>query len=456
VPEDSIAAISTSLGEGGVGIVRISGSNAYKIAEKVIITAGGNNEWLKESHRMHYGWVADPATGKVIDEVLFSAMREPKTYTREDVVEINCHGGYIPLKETLRVVLAAGARMAEPGEFTKRAFLNGRIDLAQAEAVIDIIRAKTERALKIAVSQLDGRLSETLAAIQDKILAMLAGMEAAIDFPEEDIQEETAENMRVSTGEIIAELDALLVLAATGKIYREGIKTAIIGRPNVGKSSLLNALLGQERAIVTDIPGTTRDIIQETINIRGIPLVLTDTAGLRETRDPVEKIGVSRAQELARDADLLLLVVDARDFYTSEDKKILKKVDFKKTILVINKIDLKESLTEREEFPIRSVRLSSLTGQGITRLEELIEELITSGKAELSETVIVSRARHEDAIRRARKYMEELLAGFYVETPLDLLSIDLRSAWEALGEITGSTVTEDLLDRIFSDFCIGK
>ncbi|NTW05271.1 MAG: tRNA uridine-5-carboxymethylaminomethyl(34) synthesis GTPase MnmE [Peptococcaceae bacterium] len=454
--DDSIAAISTSLGEGGVGIVRISGRDAFRIADKVISTAGGNSNWLKESHRMHYGRIADPATGKIIDEVLFSAMKAPKTYTREDVVEINCHGGYIPLKETLRVVLAAGARMAEPGEFTKRAFLNGRIDLAQAEAVIDIIRAKTENALKIAVSQLDGRLSEKLAFIQDKILTMLAGMEAVIDFPEEDIQEESNEKLTGSTGEIIGELEALLKLAATGKIYREGVKTAIIGRPNVGKSSLLNSLLGQERAIVTSIPGTTRDIIQETINIKGIPLVLTDTAGLRETEDLVEKIGVRKARELAREADLLLLVMDAQDFYTQEDKRILRELDFSKTILVINKIDLNETLSYKEEFPIPVVKISSLSGQGMTALEDSIEELITQGKAALSETVIVSRARHEDAIYRANKHMEELLAGFSTGVPLDLLSIDLRSAWEALGEINGSTVTEDLLDRIFSDFCIGK
>jgi len=383
-------------------------------------------------------------------------MRAPRTYTREDVVEINCHGGIVPLREALGAVLAAGARLAHPGEFTKRAFLNGRIDLTQAESVIDVIRSKTEASLRVALAQLDGRLSARIGEIQDRILGLLAGLEASIDFPEDDVDELPGPRLAESAREIVRELDGLLESASTGRIYREGVRTVIAGRPNVGKSSLLNALLGQERAIVTNIPGTTRDIIEETINIKGIPLVLADTAGLRETQDLVERIGVQKTRELLAGADLVLFVVEAAEGMTGEDRELLKDIDRKKTILIVNKIDLGENMPPPGDGDIPAVEVSALTGEGIEHLKESIVQVVTGGRVSSPESVIVSRVRHEDAIRRARNHMEEFQSSSGAGVPADLLSIDARSAWEALGEITGSTVTEDLLDRIFRDFCIGK
>ncbi|MCL6612507.1 MAG: tRNA uridine-5-carboxymethylaminomethyl(34) synthesis GTPase MnmE [Peptococcaceae bacterium] len=453
--DDTIAAISTPLGEGGVGIIRISGKEAFKVARKVFRPARPK-DWLKETYRLHYGHVVDGNTGKVIDEVLVSVMKAPRTYTREDVVEINCHGGIVPLRETLKAVLAAGARPADPGEFTKRAFLNGRLDLTQAESVIDIIRSKTGESLKMAVSQLEGRLSRRIREIQDRVLGLLAGLEAAVDFPEDEIEEKEIEQLSETAGEIIRDLDGLIDDAETGRIYREGIRTIIAGRPNVGKSSLLNALLGRERAIVTDIPGTTRDVIEETLNIKGIPLVLMDTAGLRETMDLVERIGVEKARELLAGADLVLFVAEASEGLTREDREILKGMDRAKTILIFNKTDLRRDIRAPEAEGLPSVEISALTGEGLKALENKIEEVVAGGRIKSPESVIVSSARHEDAIRRARKHMEDFMASAAAGIPADLLSIDVRSSWEALGEITGTTLTEDLLERIFNDFCIGK
>ncbi len=453
--EDTIAAISTPVGEGGVGIVRISGKDAFLIAQK-IFKGPKKKDWLKESHKLYYGKIVDPETKKSIDEVLISIMKAPTTYTKEDVVEINCHGGYIPLKETLRVVLSAGARMAEPGEFTKRAFINGRIDLSQAESVIDIIRSKTEASLRMAMSQLEGHLSEKISDIQNNVLGMLANIEAVIDFPDEDIEEKTFDEMFETAEDIKDKLNELLELAETGRIFREGVKTVIVGRPNVGKSSLLNALLGQERAIVTDIPGTTRDVIEETINIKGIPLVLVDTAGLRETGDLVEKIGVKKTWELVNQADLILFITDAQNPFNEVDKSIIKEIKPSKTIIVINKIDLNKDVQEPKEYNMPIVKISALSRLGIYDLENLIEKFVTGGKINSPDSMVVSRARHQNSLIRARKNIEEFISALSSGIPLDLLSIDIRNAWEALGEITGSTVTEDLLDRIFSDFCIGK
>lgn len=453
--EDTIAAISTPPGEGGIGIIRISGENALQVAQKVF-RPYKPGDWLRESYRMHYGHVVDHRSEKVIDEVLLAVMKAPRTYTRENVVEINCHGGIVPLRETLNAVLASGARLAEPGEFTKRAFLNGRIDLTQAESVIDIIRSKTGASLRIALSQLDGRLSARIKAVQDKILGILAGLEAAIDFPEDDIEETSRMQLSETAGEIIRDLDGLIENAGRGRLYREGIRTVIAGRPNVGKSSLLNALLGRERAIVTHIPGTTRDVIEEAINIKGIPLVLADTAGLRETEDLVERIGVEKTREFLAGADLILFMVEANEGLTCEDREILSTIDRDKTLLIVNKIDLEEKAQGINAGGMSVVEVSALTGEGMDGLEEKIEEIVSGGKVRSPESIIVSSARHEEALRRARDHMGDFKNSLGAGVPADLMTIDLRDSWEALGEITGSTVTEDLLDRIFSEFCIGK
>lgn len=454
---DTIAAISTPPGEGGVGIVRISGEEAFIVAEKVFRPAG-KKDWLGEGFKMHYGHIVDCLNGEVIDEVLLTVMKAPRTYTREDVVEINCHGGAVPLRAALKSVLAAGARLAAPGEFTKRAFLNGRIDLTQAESVIDIIRSKTESSLKVAMSQLGGGLSLKIKGLQDNLLGMLARLEAAIDFPEDEVEEKSTAELKKAATEIVRGLDDLIDAAGRGRIFRDGIMTVITGRPNVGKSSLLNALLGRERAIVTDIPGTTRDVIEEMINIRGIPLVLADTAGLRETGDLVEKKGVEKTRLILEEAGLILFLIDAGQGVTEEDTELIRDMDRDKTLLIINKTDIEENprFPVGEEWNLPRVEISALTGKGIEDLEEMIEQMVTGGRATSAESLIISNIRHETVLEQARRSMEDFLALAGQGVPPDLLSIDIRSAWETLGEITGSTVTEDLLDRIFSDFCIGK
>ena len=457
--EDTIAAISTPIGEGGISIIRLSGPDAVDIAGKVFVAKNPN--WSRaESHRLHYGFVVDDC-GNVVDEVLLSCMRAPRTYTKEDVVEINCHGGFTLAKKILELVIKHGARLAEPGEFTKRAFLNGRIDLAQAESVIDLIRAKTDKSLRMAAAQLTGVLSRKVGELQDGILGALAWIEANIDFPEEDIEETTAAQLIKSIEGFIEETEKLLKGYVAGKIYREGVSTVIAGRPNVGKSSLLNALLREERAIVTDVPGTTRDVIEEVVNIKGIPLRIIDTAGLREAKDVVEKIGVERARSVIERADLVLAVIDVNAGITEEDRKILGLLGEKKAIIVFNKIDagvkVEKSSVEEIAGKRPAVWISAKTGEGLTELEECIEKTVLGESLSAADDeVLVARLRHKAALEKAAEHLKEAHATVSTGLPVDITAIDLRAAWEALGEITGSTVSEDVLDRIFADFCIGK
>jgi tRNA modification GTPase len=456
---DTIAAIATPLGEGGIGIVRVSGPGALEIAKSIF--RAKNKSWTTAgSHRIFYGHVVD-REGQVVDEVLLSYMQAPHTYTREDVVEINCHGGIVPLRRVLELVLGCGARLAEAGEFSKRAFLNGRLDLAQAESVIDIIRARTETGLKLAVSQLRGDLSRKIFSLQDKLLGLLAQLEAVVDFPEEGLEESAAAEILASSQELLKEVEQLIKGAETGKIYREGISTVIIGRPNVGKSSLLNALLREDRAIVTEIPGTTRDIIEEIINIKGIPLKIIDTAGLRETDDEVEKIGVAKTRDNINRADLVLMVLDAARGLADEDRSIIESISGRKSIILLNKVDVEvinidesEVLRLAPDCPL--LWISAEQGTGLAELEDTIVDMVLGGQATSSDTLLVASVRHKQALEKAASHLLEVINGINERLPLDMVSIDLRSAWEQLGEITGTTSTEELLDRIFADFCIGK
>lgn len=457
--EDTIAAIATPLGEGGIGIIRVSGPGALGIA-KIIFKAKNQNWSIAGSHRLFYGHIVD-REGLVVDEVLLSYMQAPHTYTREDIVEINCHGGIVPLRRVLELILGCGARLAEPGEFSKRAFLNGRLDLAQAESIIDIIRARTDAGLKLAVSQLRGELSGKIFDLQNKLLGLLAQLEAVVDFPEEGLEESAATEIMVKSQDLLSEVKQLIRGAETGRIYRDGISTVIIGRPNVGKSSLLNAMLQEERAIVTEIPGTTRDIIEEIINIRGIPLKIIDTAGLRETDDAVEKIGVARTKDNINKADLILLVLDAARGLTAGDRSIINSIAGRKSIILLNKVDLEKIKIEQGEVKRLApgsplLWISAEKGTGLSELEDTIVDMVLDGRATSSDTLLVASVRHKQALEKAADHLKEAIQGISVKLPLDMVSIDLRSAWEALGEITGTTSTEELLDRIFADFCIGK
>lgn len=458
--DDTISAIATAIGEGGIGIVRISGRKAVTIANKLFISKTGMQTTNIVSHQVVYGEIVDPASGETVDEVLLIIMRAPHSYTREDVVEIHCHGGPVPLKRILDLTLILGSRLAEPGEFTKRAFLNGRLDLAQAEAVIDIIRAKTDASLKTAVGNLSGHLSTEIKHLRYNILSMIAQLEAAIDFPEEDIEEAAAADVAQLIVKAKADIDKLLATAQTGRILREGLATVIIGKPNVGKSSLLNALLREKRAIVTDIPGTTRDIIEEYVNIRGIPLKIIDTAGIRETADVVERIGVEKAKELINQADLILLLLDASEPLAPEDRAILELLSGQQAIILVNKSDLPSLLDFAEiEQHIGSrmvVKMSVTQGDGLAELEEKIANLVYGGHVSQGEAAFVNNVRHADALRHTNQRLAEALLTIEDGMPPDCVVVDLRAAWEKLGGITGDTVGEDIIDQIFTQFCIGK
>lgn len=451
---DTIAAISTPLGEGAIGIVRLSGTDSFAIAQKIF-----KRKDLSKvaSHTLNYGHIVDPDKDEILDEVMVGAMRSPKTFTREDIIEINTHGGIAVTNEILQLVIREGARLAEPGEFTKRAFLNGRVDLTQAEAVMDIIRAKTDKAMNIAVKQLDGSLSDLINNTRQEILNTLAQVEVNIDYPEyDDVEEATTEIIREKTSEFEALLTNLLKTARRGKILREGISTAIIGRPNVGKSSLLNNLLREEKAIVTDIEGTTRDVIEEYVNINGVPLKLVDTAGIRETEDIVEQIGVERSKKALKEADLVLLVLNASEPLTDQDRQLLEISQDSNRIILLNKVDLPQQI-ELDEIPADHIKISVLKNQNINQIEDRINALFfeNAGLVEQDATYL-SNARHISLIEKAVESLQAVNEGLAMGMPVDLLQVDLTRTWEILGEITGDAAPDELITQLFSQFCLGK
>jgi tRNA modification GTPase len=472
--DDTIAAIATPLGEGGLAVIRLSGAQALAVAEKSFQPVGKNSlkPTLATSHTIHYGKIV--RRGQDVDEVLLSVMRAPRTFTREDVVEITCHGGLLPAKLVLDTVLENGARPAEPGEFTRRAFLNGRLDLAQAEAVADLIHSRTELALRAANEQLAGKLSQRINQLRDDMVKTLAHIEAYIDFPEEDIAEETRAQLLDRLERGVAFMDELLRTANEGQILRRGIRAAIIGRPNAGKSSLLNQLLGHDRAIVSPIPGTTRDTIEETANIRGLPVVFIDTAGLREGRDEIEVEGIRRSRATLEMAELVLHVFDVSEPLTRADENYLAEFAGKKRILVLNKCDLPKRLVidpvwssafRRHSTPeppeggtpnTPVVDMCCVSGQGIEALKDAIKETVWSGEIKTEMLQVMINSRHQDALNRARAATLRTIDAMRADATLELVAMDLRIGVNAVGEIVGKTTTEDLLDSIFSQFCIGK
>ena len=455
---DTIAAISTPPGEGAISIVRMSGEEAVSIAQKVF---SGKDLTQAKSHTINYGHIVDPKTHEEIDEVMVSLMLAPKTFTREDVVEINCHGGIVATNRILQLLLVNGARLAEPGEFTKRAFLHGRIDLTQAESVMDLIRAKTDRSMKIALNQLDGNLSHLIDSLRKDILDVLAQVEVNIDYPEyDDVEEMTTKLLKEKAIEIKQRIEQLLKTASQGKIMREGLASALVGRPNVGKSSLLNHLLHEDKAIVTDVAGTTRDVIEEYVNVSGVPLKLIDTAGIRETDDKVEKIGVERSKKAIEQSDLVLLVLNAAESLTKEDLELIRLTNDKKRIIILNKTDLEEKLDRKELAKISEnapvYATSILKNEGVEALEEAISKLFFNGIENSQSTVMVTNARHIALLKKAQNSLDSVLEGISSGMPVDLVQIDMTEAWNLLGEITGESYEDELLDQLFSQFCLGK
>ena len=464
--DDTIAAISTPAGEGGIGIVRLTGKDSIKIADRLFHSSKGKTLSDSASHRIIYGFIKDSSTGETVDEVLVSIMRSPNTYTREDIVEINCHGGMSPLRNVLELAVKHGARLAEPGEFTKRAFLNGRIDLSEAEAVLDLIRAKTDESRRIALEQLRGRLSEKILNLREQITKICVFIEAYIDFPEEDIELASKKEIIESAETILKELESLLKSYDEGRFFREGLAAAIVGKPNVGKSSLLNALLQKDRAIVTDTPGTTRDTIEEYLNINGLPLRIIDTAGIRESHDMAEKEGVKRSIRAMEDADLVIAVIDGSEPLKDEDIEVLGKTKGKNTIIVINKSDLissEEQKSRRAEvnsalssYSSRVINISAAKGDGIEELKDTVFQSSVKNWKEQKEGVIVTNLRHKIAIQAAYDSLKNGIKAIETDKPLEIIAIEFRDSLDRLGEIVGAVTTDDILNRIFSDFCIGK
>jgi tRNA modification GTPase len=457
---DTIAAISTPPGEGAISIVRLSGEQAISIADAVF--QSGKKKLIDvSSHTIHYGHIFDPEKYQMMDEVMVSIMRKPKTFTREDIVEINCHGGIVVVNQILQLVLRQGARLAEPGEFTKRAFLNGRVDLSQAEAVMDLIRAKTDKAMNLAINQLDGNLSRLIRQLRQEILETLAQVEVNIDYPEyDDVEELTTRLLLEKANQVQKQIQALLQTAQQGKILREGLSTAIIGRPNVGKSSLLNHLLREEKAIVTDIAGTTRDVIEEYVNVRGVPLKLVDTAGIRETEDIVEKIGVERSRKALSEADLILLVLNQSESLTTEDKQLLDITSGNKRIILLNKTDLPSRINQEDLVPYLenepALPISVLTSEGLDQLEQAIADLFFGGNTGDKDASYLSNTRHIALLEKAEHSLAEVIQGIESGMPVDLVQIDMTRCWDYLGEIVGDSVQDELITQLFSQFCLGK
>jgi len=454
--DDTIAAIATPLGEGGLAVVRISGPTALAVADQAFTPIGTNSRppSQAESHTLHYGKILQ--SGKPVDEVLCAVLRAPRTFTREDVVELTCHGGILATKTVLDVVLSCGARLALPGEFTQRAFLNGRIDLAQAEAVADLIHARTELALAAANEQLAGKLSQRINQLRGELMLTLAHIEAHLDFPEEDIAPDTQAQLEGRMERGIEFMADLLRTANEGQILRRGIRAAIIGRPNAGKSSLLNQLLGHDRAIVSPIAGTTRDTIEETANVRGIPVVFIDTAGLREAQNEIETEGVRRSRESLARAELVLHVIDANDSLHAEDDQLLREFPARKRIIICNKQDLPRRLELSAEFASERVNVCCHTGEGIESLKDAIKSLVWSGGITAEMAQVTINSRHQDALKRASESLHLALDALRADASLEFVALDLRQGIAAVGEIVGKTTTEDLLDSIFRQFCLGK
>ncbi|HHR3367900.1 TPA: tRNA uridine-5-carboxymethylaminomethyl(34) synthesis GTPase MnmE [Staphylococcus aureus] len=456
---DTITSISTPMGEGAIGIVRLSGPQAVEIADKLYKGKHLLND--VPSHTINYGHIIDPESKEVIEEVMVSVLRAPKTFTREDIIEINCHGGILTINRMLELTMTYGARMAEPGEFTKRAFLNGRIDLSQAEAVMDFIRSKTDRASKVAMNQIEGRLSDLIKKQRQSILEILAQVEVNIDYPEyDDVEDATTEFLLEQSKEIKQEINRLLDTGAQGKIMREGLSTVIVGKPNVGKSSMLNNLIQDNKAIVTEVAGTTRDVLEEYVNVRGVPLRLVDTAGIRETEDIVEKIGVERSRKALSQADLILFVLNNNEALTQEDYTLYEVVKNEDVIVIVNKMDLEQNIDINEvkdmigDTPL--IQTSMLKQEGIDELEIQIRDLFFGGEVQNQDMTYVSNSRHISLLKQARQTIQDAIDAAESGVPMDMVQIDLTRTWEILGEIIGETASDELIDQLFSQFCLGK
>lgn len=458
--DDTIAAIATAPGIGGIGIIRVSGPEACDVVNRIFHSKQSIPLGERQTRTIHYGHIVHPKTGKTLDEVIVVLMKGPHSYTAEDVVEIQCHGGFVSVREILKVLLSEGVRQAEEGEFTKRAFLNGRIDLTQAEAIIDIIDAKTEQSLEVAVNQLDGTLSKYIRALRDELIAMIAHLEVTIDYPEEDIEEVSAQEVRTGLVPILEKMDTLLATAQRGKLLRDGVMVSIIGRPNAGKSSLMNALLREDRAIVTNIPGTTRDSIEEFLTIQGIPVRLIDTAGIRETEDIVESMGVEKARQYLDKADVVVLVIDGSKPLEPEEQELLQLITNRPSIIFLNKADQTQCI-RKEEIAAQGtfteiVTISAAQGEGMDEMAKVITSLVQGGTVQASHEAMLSNVRHITLMEQAKVSLDQSILAIDSGMPIDLIVTDIRAAWELLGDITGESLRESMVDELFKRFCLGK